>query len=304
MSKDRKHHYIPVFYLKPWVSADGCVCEFSRPYDRVKPKRVHPKGTGYVYGLYSIPNLRADEAEFLEHHFFGPTDDAAARALQVLLGKSDNPLTHDERCGWSRFIVSLVTRNPESVAKHMAAALALYRKAMPEMQAEYECDRSPTDPPTYEQYAAQKSPNPAGRAGAHLLQRVTDSPLIGNHLIRMRWIVFFDSSPLFPLLTSDRPVVMTNGIIGDNGQILLPISPNRVFVATNNAATENYIADIHRRQQLFPQMNERVSLQSRKYVYGRDDAQFSFVSKRLGKAYTADPLENIRFDLPAGKRAS
>ena len=36
---------------------------------------------------------------------------------------------------------------------------------------------------------------------------------------------------------------------------------------------------------LIPQINNRVACQSRKYVYGRDDAQLSFVSKRLGKSY-------------------
>jgi len=47
MSKEGKHHYIPVFYLKQWAGVDGRVCEFSKPYDRVKPRRAHPDGTAY-----------------------------------------------------------------------------------------------------------------------------------------------------------------------------------------------------------------------------------------------------------------
>src|SRR5580692_1218431 len=49
--KGDKHHYIPVFYSKEWAGPDGRLCEYSRPYDVVKPKRVHPDGTGYVRGL-------------------------------------------------------------------------------------------------------------------------------------------------------------------------------------------------------------------------------------------------------------
>jgi Protein of unknown function (DUF4238) len=54
MSKEGKHHYIPVFYLKQWAGADGRICEFSRPYDRVKARRVFPDATAYVHGLNKI----------------------------------------------------------------------------------------------------------------------------------------------------------------------------------------------------------------------------------------------------------
>jgi hypothetical protein len=53
--KGDKHHYIPVFYLKGWGGPGGCVCEYSRPFKVVKPRRVHPDGTGYERGLYTVP---------------------------------------------------------------------------------------------------------------------------------------------------------------------------------------------------------------------------------------------------------
>lgn len=50
--------------------------------------------------------------------------------------------------------------------------------------------------------------------------------------------------------------------------------------------------------------NDRVISQARKYVYGTDDAQLSFVSKRLGLIYQADPTEALSFEtLLAGARA-
>jgi hypothetical protein len=62
MSKEPKHHYIPVFYLKQWMGGDDRVCEFSKPHDRVKPRRTHPDGTGYVRGLNTIAGLPPHEA--------------------------------------------------------------------------------------------------------------------------------------------------------------------------------------------------------------------------------------------------
>jgi hypothetical protein len=298
MSKEGKHHYIPVFYLKQWAGADGRICEFSKPYDRVKPRRVHPDGTAYVHGLNTIQGLPPDEAQYLETYFFKIADGAACRALRILLGGKSWQFTADERSGWSRFIVSLAARNPESLAKHMAAGQAIYQEALPRLQADYKARKLPTDPPTYEEYAARRSPNPGGRAGAILLQTVIDSPMIGNWINQMRWMVLHDARPPFLLLTSDRPIVMTNGIVHPNSQIILPISPRHVFVATNNVKMENFIRDVMHRRQLIQQINERVTRQSRKFVYGYDDAQLAFLSKRLGMKYTADPLENISLDVP------
>ena len=108
----------------------------------------------------------------------------------------------------------------------------------------------------------------------------------------MRWTVLSDTKPKFELLTSDRPI-LTNGIGKPDGQIIMPISPFHLFVATNNAAIENEIRATWRRGDAVRQINDRVAIQSRTYVWGTDAKQLTFVSKRLGKAYTADPLETL-----------
>jgi hypothetical protein len=209
MSKAGKHHYIPVFYLKQWAGEDGCVCEFSKPYDRVKPRRTNPDGTGYVHGLNRIPGLPPHETDFLEDYFFKLTDDLAAKALKILLsGDRDLQFSVKVKSGWSRFITSLIMRNPEAVERSMREAKRLYDEARTELYADYEKHRKPDDPSTYEEYAAKHSANPAGRGGAILLQKIIDSPLIGNWINNMRWIVLRAHNPKFSLLTSDRPVVL------------------------------------------------------------------------------------------------
>jgi len=302
MSKEGKHHYIPVFYLRRWAGGDNRICEFSKPFDRVKPRRTHPDGTGYVHGLNTIPGLPPHEAQYLENVFFKMTDDLASKALRILLSETPWHFTTEVRSGWSRFLMSLVLRDPESVARHRAAAQALFQQALPEVETDYLKRRKPTDPSTYAEYARINSPNPAGRIQAILMQRVIDSEFSGSHLNGMRWLVLHDPRPRHLLLTSDRPVVMTNGLDRPNGQLILPLSPHHVFVATNNIETENYIRGVWRNRQLIQQINERVALQSRMYVYGFSDAQLSFVSSRLGSAWTADPLENLALEIPTRPR--
>jgi Protein of unknown function (DUF4238) len=298
MSKEGKHHYIPVFYLKQWAGGDQLICEFSNPYNQVKARRIHPDGTGYVHGLNTIPGVPLHDAQYLENVFFKFTDNYAAIALRVLLSDPPWHFSPEIRSAWSRFLMSLIVRNPESVEKHRAAAESLFKSILPMMEAEYPKYRTARDPETYMEYSRIRSGNLAGRIFSRLLQSVIDSEFSGSRLNSMRWIVLHDPKPKHLLLTSDRPVVMTNGLDKPNGQLIIPISPRQVFVATNNPDTESYIRGVWRNSQLIQQVNERVALQSRKYVYGYSEAQLSFVSSRLGQAWTADPLENLSIDIP------
>jgi len=296
MSKEGKHHYIPVFYLKQWTGSDGRLCEYSRPYDRVKPRRVHPDGTGYVNGLNTIEGLPPGEEQYLEDVFFKIADNYAARALRILLGVKPWNFTPKERSGWSRFIISLMMRNPESVQKHREVASTIFKDALPRIEATYAKERGPDDPLTYAEYAQLHGPNPAGRTIALLMQGLIDNVPVGTSINGMRWTVLVDPNPKHSLLTSDRPLLITNGIKHPSGQVILPISPLHAFVATNNIETENYIRNVWTNRQAIPQINDKVASQSRKYVYAYDDTQLSFVSKRLGLKHTADPLENLDYD--------
>ncbi len=306
MSKEGRHHYIPVFYLKQWAGDDGRVCEFSKPYDRVKPRRVHPEGTGYVDGLNTVEGLPDNQEQYLENVFFKIADDDAARALRVLLAPPPWNLTVKDRSGWSRFIMSLMLRNPESMERHRKVAAALFKDMLPRIEESYAKDRGPNDPPTYAEYAELHGPNPAGRTIVRLFQSLVDNVELGRRINSMRWLVLAARNPKFELLTSDRPLLITNGIGHQNGQIIMPISPFHIFVATNNVETENNIRLAWRQRQAIPQVNERVACQSRKYVYGTSDSQLSFVSRRLGLRYTADPLESLTIEdqLSAARKAA
>ena len=108
-----KHHYIPAFYLKQWAGTDGRLCEMSRPYDVVKPKQVHPDGTGYARGLYTLQGLPPEAANVVETRFLKDADNLGAVALRAFVENRDLDLAL--RTAWSRFTISLLLRNPEAV---------------------------------------------------------------------------------------------------------------------------------------------------------------------------------------------
>lgn len=53
MSIPKKHHYLPQFFMRRWVDADGMVTEYRRPRTELIVKRKHPAQTGYIVDLYA-----------------------------------------------------------------------------------------------------------------------------------------------------------------------------------------------------------------------------------------------------------
>jgi hypothetical protein len=186
MSKQGRHHYIPIFYLKQWSGEDGRICEFSKPHDLVKPRKVHPSGTAYMDGLNTIHGLPREEEQYLENVFYKAADDDAARALRILLAPPPRTMTVKERSGWSRFIISLMLRNPEAVEKHTKVAVELFRESLPRIEELYARERRPEDPLTYAEYAQIHGPNPEGRTIVRMLQGLVDNEELGRKLNSMR----------------------------------------------------------------------------------------------------------------------
>jgi hypothetical protein len=120
-----KHHYIPVFYLKRWADkdGDGRLCVYSRPYDRVKVNRKHPDATGYEYDLNAIRGADAETEGHLEGRFFLRADNDAARALDILQTGRCDLMDASVRSAWSRFLMTLLHRNPERVAEWKSRGL-------------------------------------------------------------------------------------------------------------------------------------------------------------------------------------
>ena len=112
----RRHHYVPQFYSKQWCGDDGRLCEFSRPYRDVIPKRKYPSATGYQNELYSVPGAPEEIISYIEDRFLKISDQRANDALQYLLTDRLDELDADLRSGWARFIMSQLQRTPQKVA--------------------------------------------------------------------------------------------------------------------------------------------------------------------------------------------
>src|SRR5215475_15507383 len=107
MPKEPKHHYVPIFYLKQWAGEDGRLIEYCRRYKGVVARPTFPDGTGYVRGLYRLPDAPGNEY-VIETELISDIDNWAARTLQRLVtdGAFPGKLDGREAVGWCQFLYS------------------------------------------------------------------------------------------------------------------------------------------------------------------------------------------------------
>jgi hypothetical protein len=259
-----KHHYLPVFYQARWAGADGQVCVYKQPCKEVKAKRRHPDYQGYEPDLYTIPGVEYETACHLERRFFLQADNDAAQALQKFERDQKIELDARLRSGWSRFVMSLIHRAPEEIRYFFAEAKKHVQDAERLFEENYTSLRLPTEPATFEEFKRYRPTNPEGRAAAMLIQNIIDSPAVGNHLNNMIWTIISPPSS-YSFLTSDRPLIMTNGMNRAESHLALPIGPRKLFIASNR---NEIVRDVAQRKpdDLVLFVNDRVVKQARRFV--------------------------------------
>ena len=285
MSEPRKHHYVPVCYLKQWANThDRRLCEHKLilTIKAVRPRRTSPAGTGYKIDLYRIGGVPEDIAQDFEKRFMRLVDTDASRALEkIIAGETDN-WPGELRSGWARFIMSLLFRNPESVAVIKDHIVKMWDEGIKALQADYAARRRSGDPVTFEEFLAKHEPNAAQIGAANFLASVIDNDKIGDTIFRMNWSRIDLSKAKHQLLTSDRPIDMPLGLVDPNAYISLPVSPAILFVAAHKQDMAAALRRAHPTD-IVKKNNERIIQQARQYVWGTSDSQLTFVQKHFGR---------------------
>ncbi|RYG87387.1 MAG: DUF4238 domain-containing protein [Alphaproteobacteria bacterium] len=278
-----QHHYIPVFYLKRWAGPDGKLCEFSRPFKSVVPLRRAPSGTGFSDRLYELRDFPSELAQQVEEGFFRTVDTRAADALALMERHGNSAAwTLELRSAWSRFIISLLTRCPEDLAIFRERWSATADRVDARMEQEYAALRGADDPKTMAEYIAAEPAGVKEKSLFEAFMRLMDNPKISQRLNPLHWYILDLPDGEHELLTSDRPIVHTNGVGRRGGFMAMPLGPRRLFLAAPEGGTIEAVAKSDPRA-LARRMNVYVTEGAVKCVYGTNDAQLQFVSNRMSR---------------------
>jgi hypothetical protein len=291
MSED--NHYIPIFYQKRWAGSDHRVCVYSRPYKLAHVMRKHPAGVGYECNLYTVPNIDPTISSYLEGVFFKITDDLAAIALTIIEAGQWETMEIRIRSAWTRFIMSLLHRNPEQIRKFIVVVSQFMDLTKPRLEEEFQLSDDQGDFRTFDEFWQDRSPTIVAKTWIRLTQMVIDSQFVGNHFNNLVWRVIKLNSD-YTLLTGDRPIIMTNGMNLPDSHLALPIGPRKLFVA---APTSDVADKIVRRNanEVAAFANDRIVRQARRFCIGTNDGHLPLFRKRFGERAPSSPVETAPF---------
>lgn len=287
----KRHHYIPEFYLKGWVGSDGCLCQFSKFSGVVKPLRRSPKATGFVDGLYQLQGFPSDLEQQIESRFFQPVDSLAADALRSL-NQGVIPSDTRSRSAWTRFLLSLLLRCPEDIDIHKKWWSTEFRRTDEIEELKYQSRRTASDPKTFSEYLSTRPIHEIEIQGYRALIKLIDNARAGQTINDMYWSVVRFTENCVPLMTSDRPIIRTNGLLKPNGHLAIPINPRHLFVA---ARDPKLLETVHRSNftQVAKEINRHVVRSAVRFSYALDDNHAAFVRKHFGTVPQPRLLETI-----------
>jgi hypothetical protein len=276
-----RHHYIPCFYTSRWVGQDKRLCQYSRPFTKVKAKRVYPAGTGYVDDLWAIPHVEEGQKQLIETRFMSAIDQKASDALSKIENNNINLLTPEERTFWATFLISLTQRHPDKFAKLRNDALADLDNITSGLRSTYDSRKKPDDPATFSEWL-QKKKNQGffEKAGVMSIQSAIALPKTTSVICNFHWGVCTFNENSHRLLTSDRPVIMSDGLKQPDAYIALPIGPRKLFFASRAPEMGHGLC---RMRNFAERSNDLIAREAFEYVYGTDDSQLRFVENRLRK---------------------
>ena len=180
----------------------------------------------------------------MEKVFMSAVDNTAANALQYLLKDGNtSQMPEMSRMAWARFIYSLILGTPEHLEWAASQLKEMQVEIVDAERDAYMNKRTEHDPPTFEEFREMFLSNPTNSAPTRYLHRFVSNGLAADHIKSMRWSTASLEGTKHSLLTSDRPLVMTNGFARPDGHVAMPISPTQLFLAANNARWEKTDTD-------------------------------------------------------------
>jgi hypothetical protein len=145
---------------------------------------------------------------------------------------------------------------------------------------DYPLIRRPEDPEDFDEFKDAFVKSPPDLDPIKALPALMRSKRVFRVIASFKWHTMIMNTSKHPLLTSDRHVIMTNGLSRDDAHIVLPIGPRRLFIATKKM--ETFQSFLQRKPDEFAAaINGRVCLQARKFAFGFDKSQLRFISNRL-----------------------
>jgi hypothetical protein len=275
-----KHHFIAAFYIAGWAANDGLVVQYSKVHGGlVKPKRVHPKATGFQRGLYSTKNSN------FETSHFAPIDQAGSDAIAYLRNRSGIVNLPDRLLsGLVSFVASLMARSPAAIRKEINALRDMIASQNDPFEIEYDTER-PEGSPTYKEAMHDAAPDIHFNA----LQTIErEGGLVRDALRTLRFAVLEIPEDMPRLVTSDYPGFFEL-LTSPKARLYLPLCKRKLLLGFRDYSI--YFSEAGKvRHGLSQDINQLVCGAAERFVYSIGCEELPYIQANLGT------MPHIRFD--------
>jgi Protein of unknown function (DUF4238) len=277
-----RNHYVPQFLQAPWADpSDSRLHVYHITPTGVRVRRKPPVSTGYETDLLalSVDSVVGMQRHMIEEEFLKGIDNDAAIVRTKLCGHGLPSLSQKQRCDWVRFIISLRLRQPEIIHELVAQSEEKFRTSLRDADAREFSLASTEDSTSLEEWSSTEFPGLIENFGLTFFHDLLDDEKAGNLILQLKWWVYDVSKSPNRLLLGDRPCVFFGGIEDANFGMVLPISPNKMFIATRGEARTKQIRSISP-DKMVAWVNDATVTQAEKYVYGHDATSLRFLQNR------------------------
>jgi hypothetical protein len=187
-----------------------------------------------------------------------------------------------QRSAWALFMNSLLFRTPARLQWFDEQIRGTEFTFTEQESAECEALRSAEHPTDANGFFKNASGDDLTVVRMSLMIGLIGSRQLGQGIFGMVWDVLSLPSLKHGLLTSDDPIMMSNGMDRSDSFLLLPLSPHHLFVA---GSTERAVWAFtsQRPRDLERAINSSIAEQAEKIVIGHHIGHQRFVEVRLGK---------------------
>lgn len=243
--------------------------------------RVKPSATAFENRLYSYEKVPKDRQQAIEKLFFAAeVDDKAASIYPKITAGEFANLSLEERAIWTRFLLASRLRVPEIVHDLRKDAPEELQRNLTEDREEFLAVRGDVNDETLLEWTERNYVGLVDNFGMMILPDMITDPKHTEIIANMHWWIEDVSLASVQLLTSDRPLWVSTGLMKPNCLLALSLSPKVVFFASRNSDLQIAL-NRGGSNRLVRRCNESLASQAVRFVYGR--AKPSFIDRYLRK---------------------
>lgn len=271
-AKEPDHHYVPVFYLNQWRDTSGRIFAYTRPHKEVVVSPKPPTHTGYEPGLYSLKGLDPAAANKVEEVVLGEIDNDAAVVHRTLLAGGN--LDSESKRIWTRFIVCLMIRSPAMIQSILRGMTTPGTKDYIDASKWYS-----------EEFGARYEDIPAdvmARFAMYTFEKLLHQVEVFQFIEACKWDLCDLGPSELHFFTSDRPVILTNGLQADNGHLALPLSSKKLLIVYGNEEVRRAIRAMSSLE-IRDAVNKEIVQRAVKIAWDNSDQSLPYMRDNFGK---------------------